>query len=314
MNRNKLTAGVSMIALIMSLTACADKEAVSETPVIGEEIVQNTEAAEAANTTQEEIFGIITNISENEITIAVMTPAEEAPTGDKPEGMPQKPEGEATAGMPQKPEGEAPEGMPQKPSEGDGEERVIQVTEHTQFVVDGKKAAITDLQEGDTTVILIGGEAAVSIEVMQMQPQDMPADGGMNQETAETRGTAEFTEETVQTGTAFDSEEADVSAVVVKEGGKLSLSSADIHKSGDTSDHEASEFYGLNAAILVKSGSSATINDSSVITDALGANAVFATGEDAAIEVSNVVIETGGDSSRGLDATYGGTILSLIHI
>lgn len=96
--------------------------------------------------------------------------------------------------------------------------------------------------------------------------------------------------------------------MVVTDGGSLNASSLIISKSGDSSNTENSEFYGLNAAVLVQKGSEATIKDTTIKTNASGANAVFATEENAIINVSNTKITTTGDSSRSLDATYGGTI------
>ena len=85
---------------------------------------------------------------------------------------------------------------------------------------------------------------------------------------------------------------SDESAIVVNDGGSLNATGLTISKSGDSSNTENSEFYGLNAAVLVQKGSEATIKDTTIKTSATGANAIFSTG----------------DSSRGLDATYGGTI------
>ncbi len=101
---------------------------------------------------------------------------------------------------------------------------------------------------------------------------------------------------------------ADESAIVVNDGGSLNAKGLTISKSGDSSNTENSEFYGLNAAILVQKGSEATIKDTTIKTSATGGNAIFSTGENATINVSNTKITTTGDSSRGLDATYGGTI------
>lgn len=98
------------------------------------------------------------------------------------------------------------------------------------------------------------------------------------------------------------------SAIVVNDGGSLNATGLTISKSGDSSNTENSEFYGLNAAVLVQKGSEATIKDTTIKTNATGANAIFSTGENATINVSNTEITTTGDSSRGLDATYGGTI------
>lgn len=101
---------------------------------------------------------------------------------------------------------------------------------------------------------------------------------------------------------------SDESAIVVNNGGSLNATGLTISKSGDSSNTENSEFYGLNAAVLVQKGSEATIKDTTIKTNATGANAIFSTGENAIINVSNTKITTTGDSSRGLDATYGGTI------
>ena len=101
---------------------------------------------------------------------------------------------------------------------------------------------------------------------------------------------------------------SDESAIVVNDGGSLNATGLTISKSGDSSNTENSEFYGLNAAVLVQNGSEATIKDTTIETNATGANAIFSTGENAIINVSNTKITTTEDSSRGLDATYGGTI------
>lgn len=101
---------------------------------------------------------------------------------------------------------------------------------------------------------------------------------------------------------------SDESAIVVNDGGSLNATGLTISKSGDSSNTENSEFYGLNAAVLFQKGSEATIKDTTIKTSATGANAIFSTGENATLNVSNTKITTTGDSSRGLDATYGGTI------
>lgn len=106
----------------------------------------------------------------------------------------------------------------------------------------------------------------------------------------------------------LSSTSSDESAIVVNDGGSLNAKGLTISKSGDSSNTENSEFYGLNAAVLVQKGSEATIKDTTIKTSATGANAIFSTGENATINVSNTKITTTGDSSRGLDATYGGTI------
>ena len=121
-------------------------------------------------------------------------------------------------------------------------------------------------------------------------------------------GVVDLTNEKNLTHKTITSSSSDQSTITVSDGGSLTASSLKLKKTGDTSNTENSEFYGLNAGVLVQKGSSATIKDTTIETSASGANALFATGENAKITVSNTTIKTTGDSSRGLDATYGGTI------
>ncbi len=108
---------------------------------------------------------------------------------------------------------------------------------------------------------------------------------------------------------SYSSSESDESAILVTSGGNATIDGATVTKTGDTTNTESSEFNGINAGILVQTGSTATIKNASVSTDAKGSNAVFATGENAKIYISDSTINTtGSGSARGLDATYGGYI------
>lgn len=120
----------------------------------------------------------------------------------------------------------------------------------------------------------------------------------------------------------YDSNTADKSCVLVNNNGQLTLDGVTLNKAGDTSNTESSEFLGLNAAAVVQSGKLTIQNsgfsifnqffilgqNSKINTNANGANALFATGNNSTIEAKNLEITTQKDSSRGLDATYGGTI------
>lgn len=108
----------------------------------------------------------------------------------------------------------------------------------------------------------------------------------------------------------YISTNSDESAILVENGGNATISNAVIDKSsGNSTNTENSEFYGVNAGILVKSNSTATIKNATISTNAKGSNAVFSTGIDSKIYISDSTITTEGESSsRGLDATYGGYI------
>lgn len=134
--------------------------------------------------------------------------------------------------------------------------------------------------------------------------QTSQVNGGSNAE-----GSVTVTQKTSLTSN-YTSSKSDESVILVTDEGKATIKGATIEKTGgDSSNTENSEFYGINAGVLVQSNSKATIKKSTIKTSAVGSNAVFATGSNSHITISDSTIETTGkSSSRGLDATYGGTI------
>ena len=95
--------------------------------------------------------------------------------------------------------------------------------------------------------------------------------------------------------------------LLVRKGGSLTLTDSQLSKTGDSSNADSSNFTGQNAIILANN-SNAVLENLTLTSDADGANAIFATGEKAQITAKHIKIHTKNNSSRGLDATYGGTI------
>ncbi|MDO4901599.1 hypothetical protein [Actinomyces sp.] len=115
-------------------------------------------------------------------------------------------------------------------------------------------------------------------------------------------------------GGTFESTNSDETVFLVVNGGSLTVTNARVSKSGDASTNgehgvdDSYSFYGLNSAVVVVGeGSSVTIDQTTLTTDASGANAVVATGG-AGATITASAIATTGESSRGLHATYAGTI------
>lgn len=106
----------------------------------------------------------------------------------------------------------------------------------------------------------------------------------------------------------FTATDADTSAVWVTNGGKLTLTNCTLNKSGDSSSDENSSFYGLNAGLLVTSGSSATMTGGTIDASGGGANGGFATGSGASLAMSKVSIKASGNGAHGVMATQGGVI------
>ena len=106
----------------------------------------------------------------------------------------------------------------------------------------------------------------------------------------------------------ISTDESDKSGVLAKNRAFLTLSNSVVNKTGDSSNDGQSNFYGLNGALVANSNASIVLQNVTVNSDADGSNAVFATGEDSKINAENLKIRTKKNSSRGLDATYGGKI------
>lgn len=258
--------------LAWGMAGCA-KEAVDSQSSLVSEVIEET----AEDKTQEEvqIYGKVTAISVNELTIALA---------------------------------ERPSDAGQEPVLT-GEEQMVSVTEETMYLKGDEEASFDDIRLDDMVTAVRQGKKTLSITVMRpAYVRTELSKEAENTVSAETKGANMVTDGQEWTDAAFDSEEADVSAIVVSDGGILTLSNSAISKKGDTSNISDSEFYGVNAALLVKSGSSATVDGCTIESEAEGANAVFATGKNAIVRGNNLKIHTSGNSVRGLDATYGGSI------
>ena len=109
---------------------------------------------------------------------------------------------------------------------------------------------------------------------------------------------------------SFEATEADQNAALAQNGGALALTGVNLTKSGDDTNGDNCNFYGLNSILLaVGEDSTATISDSSLSATSEGSNGIFAT-DGATVLAHNVQISTTAGNSRGLDATYGGNIIA----
>lgn len=115
---------------------------------------------------------------------------------------------------------------------------------------------------------------------------------------------------TISSGT-YESSSQDEVVFLVINGGTLTINKGvTINDNGTSSNNNNDnyDFYGTNSAIVVVgSGSKAIINGVTVTTNAIGANAVFATNK-GNVDIKNSTISTSQNKSRGLDATYEGVI------
>ena len=111
-------------------------------------------------------------------------------------------------------------------------------------------------------------------------------------------------------GESVGADTADENAALAENGGALTITNGTLSKSGDDTDGDNCNFYGINSILLaVGESSSAKISDSTLTASSQGSNGIFAT-DSATVYASGDTISTTADNSRGLDATYGGTIVA----
>jgi len=119
-----------------------------------------------------------------------------------------------------------------------------------------------------------------------------------------------------ETDGTYESFTADESAVMIDTDADVTLENPTVLKTGDSDGGDNCNFYGLNAAVLVKGGANATIVGGTVTTNADGANGVFSYGgngghngaesDGTTVTISDTVITTTGDGSGGIMTTGGG--------
>lgn len=105
-------------------------------------------------------------------------------------------------------------------------------------------------------------------------------------------GTTESSE-----GESYASDTADVNAVLVQNAGMLTMTSADINKTGDS----AGDFSGgQNAAVAVISKGQMTLNQSNITTNGKGAAGMVVSGEGTQLEANDTSAYTSGETSPAI--------------
>ena len=132
----------------------------------------------------------------------------------------------------------------------------------------------------------------------------------------EYKAATEITEAAEQAGQTCISDAADESALIVNTTDAVTITDPAVTKTGDSNGGDNCNFYGLNAALLVMGGSTATITGGTINSSASGANGVFcyggnsgrngADGDGTTVIISDTTITTTGDGSGGIMTTGGG--------
>ena len=116
----------------------------------------------------------------------------------------------------------------------------------------------------------------------------------------------------------YESSSSDENAILVSGKVSATLDNITVNKTGDSDGGDNTSFYGTNSGIIAKDGSTVTIKNSTINTDATGANGVFSYGGSAStnntssdnttINISDSIITTKKDNSGGIMTTGGGVM------
>ena len=118
-------------------------------------------------------------------------------------------------------------------------------------------------------------------------------------------------------GYAVNSTTADENTILVNTTDDVTITNSTVTKTGDSDGGDNCNFYGQNAAVLVEGGSTTTLTNFTVTSDAKGANGIFSyggnsgqnggDGDGTKVIIKDTTITTTGDGSGGTMTTGGGT-------
>ena len=145
----------------------------------------------------------------------------------------------------------------------------------------------------------------------------MPGGPGGSSADIDYSAAVEITSAEAQSGQTYESSASDESALLISTSEDVSITDPTVTKSGDSDGGDSCNFYGLNAAVLVKDGTAATITGGTITSDADGSNGVFcyggnggqngASGDGTTLYIHDTSITTTGSGSGGIMTTGGGT-------
>ena len=168
------------------------------------------------------------------------------------------------------------------------------------LAIEAKRSIPRNLKEPETT-----GEGENPPEGSENPPGPPPSGGGDNSYNY-TDYKANVTDENVGSD-ELTATESDQSVVYITTNNITFTEPNLIKLSGESSNIENSEFYGVNAAVLVQGGE-VSITGGTITTKAKGGNAICATNKGKVTISGTKIVSTAVSSGRGLHATYGGQI------
>ncbi|MDV3428044.1 MAG: hypothetical protein LIR50_13680 [Bacillota bacterium] len=173
----------------------------------------------------------------------------------------------------------------------------------------GSSASLSDITVGSILKLTYTSGKLSSVEIVgDMNGGSAPGGTGGGSGSPTITGTGAYTKSGTASDQKISATSSNQSGIRISDGKTLTLTGSAITKSGKTTSEDESNFYGLNAGVVALNKSTVKLSNSSITTDADGANAAFAYGSGSTVILDNVTLNTSANSSRGLDATFGGTV------
>ena len=326
----KIIALLCVVTMLLSITACSKSADYSEQTIIGQvtEIngtkvtLQLGEMSDenTAHNNQSESMGKPDGNSNGQVPPA-SPEGEQQSNGETP---PELPSGEQQGNgqtPPEIPDGETP---PEKP-DGDGalpngnnapmggftagKEIVTLDFDGAEIKVEAgmrtTNGTLENISVGSVLVVEVGEENRAETATVKFTG-GMGTQGGSD-EVNQGESANTISSDGKYIGESYSSTGDDENALRI-DGAKVTLNDITVNKSaGASSDTEAGDFYGMNAALLATNGASVTIKNSSIKSSAQNGNGVFSYGSGTTVNISDSKITTTADNSGGIQTTGSGT-------
>ena len=277
------------------------------------------------------VTGKITSIDKTTVTLALgeMSENTEMPSPpsdggqsdsgqDDSKAPPEKPDGtssdsSADQNAPNGNTDNAPSGAPGGNAPGTGAPDKTVFTENGETAeVNLKKATVTEssqnieisaLSVGDIITVTFDDKGkATSVEKVSSENGNSSSAADSTAKSANT-----IDSDGTYSDTAYYSVGDDENALLI-DGKSVTLENITVNKSAGTSSNtENGDFYGINAAVLVKGGAVVDIKNATVSSSAQNGNGVFCYGSGTTVNISDSTITTTADNSGGIQTTGGGT-------
>lgn len=150
---------------------------------------------------------------------------------------------------------------------------------------------------------------------MPMPPGGMGGPGSRNQNITYS-GATELKTSVTEMSKTYQSSKTDENALLINTKEAVTIAQPTINKTGSSDGGDNCSFYGINAALLVKGGSTTIIKGGVITSNATGANGVFSyggngghnggQGDGTTVIIEDTKITTTGDGSGGIMTTGGG--------